>query len=53
MRFALEKLEGYPDLIAQFADDKEIADIVHVYDVSSGESKIYNDISDEHLIITL
>ena len=53
MRFALEKLEGYPDLIAQFEDDKEIADIVHVYDVSSGESKIYNDISDEHLIITL
>lgn len=53
MRFAMDMLDAYPDLIEQFEENKDIADIVHVYDVSGSESKVYNDVSDEHLVITL
>ena len=46
------KLEDSPDLIGEFSDDEELSDIVHVFDVSGRECKVYNDIANEHLVIT-
>lgn len=46
------KLEDSPDLIGEFSDDEELSDIVHIFDVSGRECKVYNDIANEHLVIT-
>ena len=46
------KLEDSPDLIGEFSDDEGLSDIVHVFDVSGRECKVYNDIANEHLVIT-
>ncbi len=51
-RFCPEMLEKYPDLADKFADDPKISGIVHVYDVSGKGLKVYNDIADEHLVIS-
>ena len=53
IHFAPERLSDCPDLIAQFEHGKELSDIVHVYDVSGRACEVYNDIADEHLLITL
>ena len=45
-------LSGYPDLIGSFEDSVTLRDIVHVYDVSGAGSRVYNDIANEHLVIT-
>ena len=29
-----------------------LADIVHIYDVSKRECRVYNDVAGEHLVIT-
>ncbi|SMC47452.1 hypothetical protein SAMN06296952_1390 [Oscillospiraceae bacterium] len=47
-----EMLEKHPDLADKFADDPKISGIVHVFDVSSKGLKVYNDIADEHLVIS-
>ncbi|MBP5555701.1 MAG: phosphoenolpyruvate synthase [Lachnospiraceae bacterium] len=52
LRFAPDILNGCPDLISSFEDAVMLADIVHVYDVSGAQSRVYNDISNEHLVIT-
>ena len=52
MRFCPEMLEMYPDLTDTFSDDPKINGIVHVYDVSGKGLKVYNDITDEHLVIS-
>ena len=41
-----------PDLIASFGDIEGLTDIVHVCDVSNAGSNVYNDIANEHLVIT-
>ena len=46
------KLEDSPDLIGEFSDDEGLSDIVHVFDVSGRGCKVYNDIANEHLVIT-
>lgn len=46
------KLEDSPDLIGEFSDAEGLSDIVHVFDVSGRECKVYNDIANEHLVIT-
>ncbi len=51
-RFCPEMLGGYPDIADEFADDPKISGIVHVFDVSSKGLKVYNDIADEHLVIS-
>ncbi|MCR5529090.1 MAG: PEP/pyruvate-binding domain-containing protein [Saccharofermentans sp.] len=51
-RFCPEMLEKYPDLADKLADDPKISGIVHVYDVSGKGLKVYNDIADEHLVIS-
>jgi len=53
IRFAPEKLQECPDLAGQFEHGKELAGIVHVYDVSRKTCEVYNDVADEHLLITL
>ena len=50
--FSPEKLTGCPDLISSFEDAGFLADIVHVYDVSGVQSKVYNVIANGHLVIT-
>lgn len=52
IRFNPGVLKNCPDLIASFGDIEGLADIVHVYDVSNAGSKVYNDIANEHLVIT-
>ena len=51
-RFCPEMLERYPDLAGDFADDPKVSGIVHVYDVSGKGLKVYNDIANEHLVIS-
>ncbi len=48
-----EKMLEYKDIISEFEEKEELADIVHVYDLGSGKCKVYNDIANEHLVITL
>ena len=53
IHFHPEKLEAMPDIISEFEGGDVLSDIVHVYDVSKGNCKVYNDVADEHLVITL
>lgn len=52
IHFHPEKLEGSPDVIGEFAPEDDLSDIVHVYDVSARGCKVYNDVANEHLVIT-
>ena len=52
LHFHPEKLASSPDLIAEFTEETDLSDIVHVFDVSGRECKVYNDIANEHLLIT-
>ncbi len=47
-----DKLKSSPDIIDQFEARESLRDIVHVYDVSSRDFRIYNDVPNEHLLIT-
>lgn len=47
IHFHPEKLEDLPDLT-----EDSLSDIVHVFDVSGKGFKVYNDVADEHLLIT-
>ena len=47
-----DKLKTSLDIIDQFEARKSLRDIVHVYDVSSRDFRIYNDVPNEHLLIT-
>lgn len=53
LHFSPEKLASSPDLIADFATEDSLKDIVHVYDVSGKECLVYNDVANEHLLITI
>ena len=52
IHFHPDKLTSSPDLTEEFEDEFPLSDIVHVYDVSARGCKVYNDISEEHLLIT-
>ena len=52
MHFHPEKLLSSPDLIGEFYEDHDLSDIVHVFDVLGRDCKVYNDIANEHLVIT-
>ncbi len=47
-----DKLAASPDIIDQFETRDSLRNIVHVYDVSACEYKVYNDVPNEHLLIT-
>ncbi|MCR5665966.1 MAG: PEP/pyruvate-binding domain-containing protein [Eubacterium sp.] len=50
--FHPEKLTLSQDIITDFEKNEVLNDIVHVYDVSDRNCMIYNDITNEHLVIT-
>ena len=52
VHFHPEKLQNSPDVISEFDGSETLSDIVHVYDVSGRNCKVYNDIANEHLVIT-
>ncbi|MBP5261221.1 MAG: phosphoenolpyruvate synthase [Clostridiales bacterium] len=53
VHFHPDMLGKFPDIIGEFDDDAALADIVHVYDLSSADCKVYNDVANGHLVITL
>ena len=52
IHFAPEKLDECKDLIGEFDASDALKDIVHVYDVSDRSCEVFNDIANEHLMIT-
>ena len=52
VHYAPEKLEKCRDLISEFEENEMLTDIVHIYDVSKRECRVYNDVAGEHLVIT-
>ncbi|MCR5701210.1 MAG: PEP/pyruvate-binding domain-containing protein [Lachnospiraceae bacterium] len=52
IHFCPDKLENTKDIISDFEQGTILADIVHVYDVSDRECEVYNDVANEHLLIT-
>ena len=52
IHFCPEKLESSKDIVSEFEQRSELADIVHVYDVSGRNCEVYNDVAAEHLLIT-
>nr|MCR5618032.1 PEP/pyruvate-binding domain-containing protein [Clostridiales bacterium] len=53
VHFHPEKLLSSPDIIGDFEGGSELSDIIHVFDMSGRNCKVYNDIADEHLVITV
>ena len=53
IHYAPEKLEAAPDIVGTLDPAPGLEDIVHVYDVSTRHCDVYNDVADEHLLITL
>ena len=51
-QFHPEKLASSKDIVAEFEPSEIIDDIVHVYDASNRSCEVYNDIANEHLLIT-
>lgn len=47
-----DKLAASPDIIDQFETRESLQDIVHVYDVSARDFRVYNDVANEHLLIS-
>ena len=52
IHFHPDNLQRCPDVISDFDGTENLSDIVHVYDVSGINCKVYNDIANEHLVIT-
>lgn len=52
IHFHPDKPQRCPDVISDFDGTENLSDIVHVYDVSGINCKVYNDITNEHLVIT-
>ncbi len=52
IHFSPDKLSKYIDITEDFGPTNAIKNIIHVYDTSNSPLEIYNDISDQHLIIS-
>ena len=52
IHFSPEKLESSEDLVFEFEQSEALTDIVHVYAVSDRKCTVYNDVANEHLLIT-
>lgn len=52
IHFSPERLCFCPDIVKEFDQGDSLADIVHIYDMSGRKSEVYNDMTDEHLLIT-
>lgn len=53
INYSPEKLKGFRNMIDEFDIEKEYADVVSVYDVSSANCELFHDITNEHLMITI
>ena len=51
--YAPEKLAGFPDLAEEFDVDRALSGIVHVYDLREASCRIFHDMTDGRLLITL
>ncbi len=51
--FAPEKLSAAANIVGNFEGGNELSEIVRVYDVSGKNCHVYNDIANEHLMITI
>ncbi|MCR5586645.1 MAG: PEP/pyruvate-binding domain-containing protein [Lachnospiraceae bacterium] len=52
IHFSPEKLGSSKDIVIEFEQGEKLKDIVHVYDLEGRECSVYNDIENEHLMIT-
>lgn len=52
LHFDMEKIESCRDVLSEIEQDERLTDIVHVYDVSGRDCRVYNDMANEHLLIT-
>ena len=50
--YAPEKLASSDDIVSEFDPADALSGVVHVYDVSGRNCRVYNDVADEHLVIT-
>lgn len=53
LHFHPEKLITSKDLVSEFEQNEMLREIVHIYDVSNRDCRVYNDLANEHLIITV
>ncbi|MBQ3379815.1 MAG: phosphoenolpyruvate synthase [Clostridia bacterium] len=53
LHFAPEKLKGQKNILKEIDENSQLEEIVFVYDVSSCGCRLYNDIKNEHLLITI
>ena len=53
IHFHPEKLITSKDLVSEFEQNEMLREIVHIYDVSDRDCRVYNDLANEHLIITV
>jgi hypothetical protein len=52
IHFHPEMLENVTDIVTELVASDDLADIVHIYDVSDRKCMVYNDVANEHLLIT-
>lgn len=52
IHYAPEKLASSDDIVSEFDPAGALSGVVHVYDVSGRNCRVYNDVADEHLVIT-
>ena len=53
VHFSPEKLDALPAVMNVSDENAELSGVVNVYDVSGRDCKVYHDITNEHLLITL
>ncbi len=52
IHFEPERLSSSRDIVSEFDQSPALEGIVHVYDLSDRKCEVYNDIANEHLLIT-
>ena len=52
IHFEPERLSSSRDIVGEFDQSPALEGIVHVYDLSDRKCEVYNDIANEHLLIT-
>lgn len=53
LHYSPEKLAESKDMIEEFKPTNVLKDIVHIYDVSDKKCEVFNDVANEHLLITI
>ena len=48
-----EKMSSAKDIVEEFEQKESLTDIVHVYDFTDKKPHVYNDVANEHLMITI